>query len=489
MNMRLLTHNDLTKILNINGTAITDLVNSGKIPYKRIEDTIRFCPEAIGKWLQEKPVLKVDKAKYIERFRKRYLEKVPDVMEAIENYGRQFSEPRKPKYYYLSSVKNKKYGFLYYVKYFHNGKLVHSRWNTHTNNYDAAVKFAIENREKILAAYFGKKENHRQCNLYKVFKAYYGEDSPYLVIDARRGRVLSEDARKIYYNVVTKQFIPYLRKNKIKTIEEIDTPLLARFQNYLLSDKKQGNKLIPGIKPQTINHYISYISQIFDHLLVEGVTKTNPCKSLITLKIKNERITGCYEIHKLKGVFNKKWKNEYSYLLCLIIYTTGMRNSEIERIKVNDLIMIDDFHFINIPESKSRNGIRIVPLHDFVYQKLKRYARKIRKNEDDYIFSIPGKKVLDSKVFDAANSALAKYTGYSNERLEKENITFYSGRHFWKTLMDSEGLGEIEEYFMGHKTSADVAKRYNHKDKQGKKKLLEKTQKVFQILNTHIFTK
>jgi integrase len=485
--MRLLTYGDLSKILNVNNTAITELVNNGKIPYKRVEDTVRFCPEAIGKWLREKPVLKMDNDKYIERFRKRYLEKVPDVMAAIEEYGKQFSDPHKPKYYYLSRIKNKKHGFLYYVKYLHNGKVVPSRWNTHTNDYEAAERFAVQNRDKILAAYFEKKESRKQCNLYKIFKTYYGENSPYLIIDSKRGRVLNEDARRTYHNVIIKQFIPYLRRNKIKDIEEIDTPFLARFQNYLLSDKKQNGKTIPGIKPQTINHYISYISQIFDHLLVEGYTKINPCKSLITLKIKDEKITGCYEINKLKGVFNKKWESEYSYLLCLIIYTTGMRNGEIERIKLSDITTIDDYRFINISESKTKNGIRIVPLHNFVYERLRRYTNKVKKGNEDFVFSLPGRKTLGSNIFDAANSALAKHTGYSDERLAKENLTFYSGRHFWKTLMDSENLGDIEEYFMGHKTSADVAKRYNHKDKQGKKKLLERTKKVFQILDKHIF--
>jgi hypothetical protein len=53
--------------------------------------------------------------------------------------------------------------------------------------------------------------------------------------------------------------------------------------------------------------------------------------------------------------------------------------------------------------------------------------------------------------------------------------------------MDSENLGDVEEYFMGHKVSGDVAKRYNHKDKQGKKKLLEKARRVFQILDKRIF--
>ena len=105
------------------------------------------------------------------------------------------------------------------------------------------------------------------------------------------------------------------------------------------------------------------------------------------------------------------------------------------------------------------------PLHEFVYRKITAYVKKAGKKGGDLIFHIDGRKTLGSNIYNEANAELAKYTGYSGEQLEKENITFYSGRHFWKTLMDSENLGDVEEYFMGHKVSADVAKRYNHRDK------------------------
>jgi hypothetical protein len=54
--------------------------------------------------------------------------------------------------------------------------------------------------------------------------------------------------------------------------------------------------------------------------------------------------------------------------------------------------------------------------------------------------------------------------------------------------MNSEELGaEIEELFMGHKVSGDVSKRYNHRDKLGKEKLLEKARKAFRILDEKLF--
>jgi integrase len=163
-----------------------------------------------------------------------------------------------------------------------------------------------------------------------------------------------------------------------------------------------------------------------------------------------------------------------------------MRNSEMDKIQIKDIIKINNIPFIDIPKSKTVNGIRIVPLHDFVYKKISAYIKKKSKKENDYLFTSGGKPPC-SERYKAANMELAKFTGYTSEKLEAENITFYSGRHFWKTLMDSENLGDIEEYFMGHRVSSDVAKRYNHKDKQGRRKLLEKAKKVFSILDKRIF--
>jgi integrase len=482
--MRLLSQDDLIKILPFNKTAIDRLVSLGKIPYKRIPtaegEVIRFSPDIISGWIKSGIDLSMDDKKYLERLKNKLESSNPEALKEIKKFSDQFSDPWEPKKFYLNPIPNKKLEFVYYVRYSENGKLVPSSWCTHTNNKEAAEKFAVENRERLLAKYYERKEekiNH--VDLYSIFKNYYLKDSVYLQIDFKRGRSINDRVKRRCHNVIIKWFIPYLRKERIKDIEQIDTPLLARFQNHLLNN---------GVKPQSINGYISGINMIFNHLIIEGSVKTNPCASLIALKrLEGDiEIRGCYEITKLKGVFNKQWENEYSYLLCLLIYATGMRNSEIERIQVKDIITIDDCHFIDIPKSKSKNGVRIVPLHEFVYKKLNLYISKKLKTDEDYIFT---KKLrpINSVYYLEANNDLGKFTGYTPEKLEAENISFYSGRHFWKTLMNSENLGDVEEFFMGHKVSGDVAKRYNHKDKQGREKLIEKTKEVFAILDKWIF--
>jgi hypothetical protein len=72
--------------------------------------------------------------------------------------------------------------------------------------------------------------------------------------------------------------------------------------------------------------------------------------------------------------------------------------------------------------------------------------------------------------------------------LKDEKITFYSGRHFWKTVMNAGNLGkEAEEWFMGHKVTRDVEKRYCHKDKQGKSVMLNKAKIICDILDQYLF--
>jgi integrase len=164
-----------------------------------------------------------------------------------------------------------------------------------------------------------------------------------------------------------------------------------------------------------------------------------------------------------------------------------MRNSEIERIQVKDMIEAEGCHFINVKKSKTRSGIRMVPLHDFVYRKLSAYIAEGGKADDDYLF-LDGVKHNQSTLYREANAAMGGVMGISETVLDETGVSFYSGRHYWKTVMNAGGLGaDTEEYFMGHKVSKDVSVLYNHRDKQGKKKLAVKARRVFSILDKYLF--
>jgi site-specific recombinase XerD len=476
----LLTTGELASILQVHEHTINILVHSGKIPHAFVHDGMSpgpspfFNPKIITGWLRQGPTLIMDNNDRLEKLKGFYQARFPEALQALKEFDSHFAI-KEPKGFSLCRVKSKKYGFLYYVRYIEKGKVIPSRWCTHTNDKASAERFARENRERLLNAYNFKK-NH---GLYAILTNYYRKGSSFLETEKDRGRVLSDLTRAKYYNFITKVVIPFLRSQRINDFEEITAPVIAKLQNHLL---KKGNK------PQTINRFLGGLKAVFDYLVMHGTIRENVFEKVTMLKVKrgNFRVRGCYEIGKLKGVFNREWEDTFSCLLCLVIYTTGMRNSEIDKIRVKDLITIDRVHFIDIQKSKTESGVRIVPIHAFVYQKLTAYIKETGKREDDYIFSNEG-RAIQSTVYRKASVDMGTMLNMSETELEKQGISFYSGRHYWKTVMNAEDLGDAEEFFMGHKVSADVAKRYNHRDKQGREKLLKKAREVIDILGKRLF--
>jgi integrase len=479
----LLTEYEISKIFNINPMTLNKLLRDNKIPYVKEGKKPLFRMDAISQWVTNNPLVEDDEEVRIDKLQEEWHKKAPklfSVLRAMDcNIIAHSDAQKNPKRYNLVKIPSKKYGYLYYVRYIDNGKLIASKWNTHTNILEEAEQFAQENRSRIISEYHAK--HIPQGELYSILSEYYKAGSSYLEKDKNRNRTLCKKTRSVYYHFMTEKFIPYLQENSIKAFIEIDPPLIANFQDYLLST---------GNKPQTINRYLSSINVVFNHLLMTGVIKENAFDRVKALKTeaKSAKARGCLDIDKMAGIFNKSWGDTLSYLLCLMIYSTGMRNSEIEKIRVKDLIELGGIHFVDIKESKSKNGIRIIPLHDFVYRKIMEYIKQTGKNDPDYIFSAHGGP-NQSTIYNQANTLLGKKLKLSEDELEKQKITFYSGRHFWKTLMNSEGLGDdIEEFFMGHKVSGDVSKNYNHKDKRGQEKLLEKAKEVFAILDGKLFS-
>jgi len=467
----LLTQNDLGEMLNLVPSAVNALIATREIPHEAIiGGTVYFCPENVIAWGKTRPNLAIGGVRRIEQYKTRFIAEAPDAAQDLQEFGKQFAERKPPKLYYLVKVPGKKMGHTWYVKYSDRGRLVPSKWSTGTGDRDAAAAFAVRNREAILSDYYARKAK-KPADMYKLLKNYYEKDSELLQADEKRGRALCDKRRRQCLNVINKRFIPFIRKNGVRAIEDIDTAMLARFQNHLLKT----------LIAKTVNDHISAVRMAFNHLVTTGYAKSNPFAGLPAIKKGESKITGYYEAVRVKGVFNREWENPAHRLFCLLIYSTGMRNCEINRIKLSDIMEIGGETFIDIKKSKTKNGRRKVPLHPFVREKLTEHA-----NGRDTVFPQIGKTF--EKLCSAANVALGGLLGNTSETLKNENIRFYSGRHFWKTLMSSENLGEnAEKLLMGHKVHGDIANTYNHLDKVGAEKLGKVARDVFAVLDRCLF--
>jgi integrase len=394
----------------------------------------------------------------------------PVLMKALRFIDVAYSGPKPRSGFNLVKRENKKRGFLFYVRYLHGGKLLPSKWNTHTNIREEAERFARENRDRLIGQYLLNHNGHG----FGVFDRFYKEQSEYLTCEEKRTRPISGTTRRNYHSVITRKFVPFLKNLRISCPEQISVKVLSDFQDHYLS---------LGIQPQTVNDYFKAVKRIFSYMVRKGHIHENPCDIIKNIPVhqQNKKERGCYNLDHVKGVFDKRWTDRKNMLLCLLIYTTGMRNGEIAKFCMGDIITREGCRFIDVRQSKTVNGVRLVPLHERVYRKLKNYAKG--KGPQERIF-----RNCSSVIFSAANAELARILK-AEEAAVRENITFYSGRHFWKTLMNAEGLGEeVEEVFMGHKVSNDVAKLYNHRDKQGKKMMAKKAKQVFSILDKRLFS-
>ena len=368
-----------------------------------------------------------------------------------------------------------KKGKVYYVRYFRGSKMIPSQWSTKTTDLREAELFAKTNKEKILARYYNRKEGKV---LYTVLRNYYTKDSSHLVIDAARGRKISESSRQILHGFTVNTFIPFLQRSKIKDFEEINPVLMCRFQNYLLMEKK--------LLPQSINRQIGGLKAIFSHLFMTGVIERNIMKDISPLRAMNSKIRGCYSLEELSGIFKTTWEDKRSYLLCSIIYSAGLRNSEILNLKADDIIIKEDTCFLNITRSKTDSGIRIIPIHPKVRETLDEWIREEQISSTGYLFARSDKSCI-YKTARKAHIHMASLLGKEISDLENDNITFYSGRHFYKTMLNYHNLGDIEELFMGHKVNRKVSERYNHKNKRGEKALLKEARKAIEIVDKTLF--
>ena len=469
--------------LGIAEYTLETLANLGVIPHTYVQlegataQSLRFNPYLLADYFRANPALNnITQQPHIDGLKAHYQELFPGVINTLKTLDAQIAPRRIGKGYNLTKVPSKRYGFLYYVRYIVKGKLVLSRWNTRTNNREIAEHFAVENRERILAEYYAKRQfDHK---VYDTLEHYYEKDSSYLAAAKLRGQDFTEKARKSSEAFIKKVFIPFLRKQRVHTADDITPPVITRLQ---------GEMLTQGRNSWTVNRLMGIARAVFDYMVMDGLIIENPLRKAAALKTRasESKLRGCYEINTLKGVFNTRWQDTEAQLLCLIIYATGLRNSEIERIRLQDIIMIKKIRFINIYESKSENGVRLIPLHDFVYDKLTAYAKKKKRAPDEQIFQFGIS--YGNKLYIKANAELGRKLGYDKDALAAQNITFYSGRHFWKTLLNAHELGDVEEYFMGHKLSNDVAKRYNHRDKQGQQRIVAKAREVIKMLDKALF--
>ena len=231
--------------------------------------------------------------------------------------------------------------------------------------------------------------------------------------------------------------------------------------NYIKIKKENINFYIHFLKEKnlnssSINRKISVIKSFYDYLYEIGLIHLNDLKTIVTQKLdKNlpkllsEKEILCL-IDKSKEIYIENPNKNISYLriqlILEILYSTGLRISELLNIKINQVANINDKLYINGKGNKQR----LVIFNKNALDLLKNWINIMTKNKKDknsYLFeNIHNTKIISRQQIYKDFKKLALLTNIHLEKLSPHSI-----RHSFASHMLNRGadLRTIQK-LLGH---------------------------------------
>lgn len=245
-------------------------------------------------------------------------------------------------------------------------------------------------------------------------------------------------------------FLEFLNENNIKKYNDVEYNDIRLFINYLY-ELKYNNK--------TISRYISSLRSFFKYLKNNNIIKKNPMILISNPKL-DKRLPKYLNFNDIEKLLNAYDTNNYiglrNSLILEMLYSTGIRVSEIVNIRLNDVSITNKV----IKIKGKGNKERIVYFGSKCYEIIKLYFKnsynKLNLNNLDYLFlSKTGKKINDREIRKIVDDAAS----IANIDMK---ISPHVLRHTFATHMLNEGadLRSVQE-LLGHE-NLSTTQIYTH---------------------------
>ena len=187
-----------------------------------------------------------------------------------------------------------------------------------------------------------------------------------------------------------KFFLNWLKTKNIYQLSGIKPDIIQDFQAYL--SRAQSQRTNKNYSPATQARKLGGVSVFFQYLVKTDVLLSNPARNIQLpkeQKIIKWNLISLYNIKKI--LLSIDLSNPLFYrnrAIIEILYTTGMRASELCNLKISDIDYENNYIRIN---SGKGNADRIVPVCDRALDFTRNYIENHRKNyvknySGDYIF-------------------------------------------------------------------------------------------------------
>jgi site-specific recombinase XerD len=235
----------------------------------------------------------------------------------------------------------------------------------------------------------------------------------------------------------------------VKTpMNEVTEDDIVGYINYLVTDRK--------LKNSSIETAFVQLSTFFDWMRVKKHIIVNPCDEVEPSKA-DKRVPIYLTVEETERFFAEADKDPRNKLISRMLYSTGVRVSELNKIKKSDI----DFASGEIKVFGKGSKERIVLLHDEYIPLFESYVAAFDK--DQVLFP------LDKGTIEKNVKEIAKNAGI-NKKITPHKVRHTFDTHMFKETKDIVRVQEL----LGH-SSISTTQIYTHLDKadlkEGHKKL------------------
>ena len=249
----------------------------------------------------------------------------------------------------------------------------------------------------------------------------------------------------------------------------------------------------------------SYVNQIHDNITLvfeqakkEGILVKNPCDAANPPKMdtKEKRALNPDRAHVLIAMLDEKDDRECAYLLAI---TMGLRRGEICGLSWGDIDfergIVDISHSYdtlgNLKETKTKAGMRLLPLPENVAEALKEHkrAQKVRydrtnqwrKPQEGYIEQTDESPVIsDNTGSRVLPSSLSRWWTEDRVKYGLEGWCLHELRHTYLTMLALSGVHpKVMQELAGHYSSQITMDIYTHVNMDAKRDAVAAVSKAF----------
>ena len=210
-----------------------------------------------------------------------------------------------------------------------------------------------------------------------------------------------------------------------------------------------------GMSNRTVNRKIASLKAFFKFLVKVEIIESSPL--LLHKMLKEPKKTQVpFSINEIENVLDQHYNHDdfeslRNYLIILLLYTSGIRRSELVNLKEIDI----DFENNTLKVLGKRNKERYVPLLNSVKEVLINYlelkSKRYPSYSNEYVFiTKKGVKVYETLVYRVVNSYFSK----ASSKLKKSPHIL---RHSFATHLLNEGadLNSVKD-LLGHSSLAST---------------------------------